>query len=281
MAFAAAFFLTQAADQGLVLAVARARGGASPAEIADEAAAFVRSMTGMSTVPVLNGVLLAAMAIALTVARRLRLGGGVADEGPRPSLSEALRLGKAARAPGGTVATTAGVLGLSLACGAVIDLLGVQSGDTMEVMAEAFRAPTAAQLALALVAIGVVPGVSEELFFRGFVLEGLTTSWGAWGGIVGSAAAFGLIHVEPVQATAAFVLGLFLAWSARRLGSIRPTMAAHAVNNAGFLLLAASGWDETASRLRVLGSLAAGLVVAGAAIAWLLRVEPRARRSTV
>lgn len=102
---------------------------------------------------------------------------------------------------------------------------------------------------------------------------------GDLGGILGSAAAFGLIHVEPVQATAAFVLGVFLAWSARRLGSIRPTMAAHAANNAGFLLLAASGWDETASRLRVLGSLAVGLVVAGGAIAWLLNAEPRPRPS--
>jgi membrane protease YdiL (CAAX protease family) len=266
LAFAAAFVLTQAADQGLVLAVARARSGGNDERFADEAAVFVRSMAGMSIIPVLNGIVLASLAVALASVESLRRGGSAAAR---------LRLARPERALGSTIAATVGVLGLSLACGAVIDLLGVQAGDTMDVMADAFRAPAPWQLALSIVAVGFVPGVAEEVFFRGFVLEGLAESWGAWPGILVSAAAFGLIHVEPVQASAAFVVGVFFGWSALRFGSIRPAMIAHAANNAAFLLMVASGWDETASRARVLGTLAVGTVLCASAIAWIRMRGPR------
>jgi membrane protease YdiL (CAAX protease family) len=265
VAFAAAFFLTQAADQGLVLAVARARSGGQEGQLAHQAAAFVRSMAGLSVIAVLNGVVLASLAVALASVQSLRRGGSAVVR---------LRLARPERPWTGTIATTVGGLGLSVACGVVIDLLGVQAGDTMDRMAQAFRAPTPWQLTLAVGSIGVVPGLAEEVFFRGFMLEGLAESWGAWPGILASAAAFGLIHVDRVQGSAAFVVGVFFGWSARRLGSIRPTMAAHALNNVGFLILSGSGWDETASRGRLLGSLAVGTLVCGASVAWLRQSRP-------
>jgi membrane protease YdiL (CAAX protease family) len=269
LAFAAAFLLTQAADQGVVLAVARARSGGHEDRLAEEAAKFVRSIAGMSAIPVLNGLVLAGLAVALATVESLRRG--------RKPL-ERLRLVGAERTLSGALATTLGVLGLSLACGAIIDLLDVQSGDTMDVMQQAFRAPTRSQLLLAIAAIGVVPGVAEELFFRGFVLEGLAESWGAWAGILASAVAFGLIHVEPVQASAAFVVGVFLGWSARRVGSIRPTIAAHAMHNAAFLLVASSGWDDAATRGRVYATLVAGAAGCAAGVVWLVLSFPTASK---
>jgi membrane protease YdiL (CAAX protease family) len=264
LAFAAAFLLTQAADQGLVLAVARARSGGHEARIADEAAAFVGSMAGMSAIPVLNGLLLASLALALATAQSLRSGAGPIQR---------LGLGRSASTLRGAAAATLGVLGLSVACGALIQLLGVHSGDTMDRMEDAFRSRTSMQLLVAVVAVGIVPGVAEEIFFRGFMLEGLVESWGPWPAIVGSSAAFGLIHVEPVQASGAFVVGLFLGWCARRLGSIRPTMFAHAANNTAFLVLAAWGAGGGASRTRAFVDLGAGAVVCAGSIAWLLRTE--------
>lgn len=264
LAFAAAFFLTQAADQGLVLAVARARSGGQEGRIADEAAAFVRSIAGLSTIPLVNGLVLVCLALALATAQ------GLWDRG---SPVRRLGLARPANPLGGAAATTAGVLGLSVACSALIEVLGVHSGDTMDRMEEAFRSPTSAQLLVAVGTVGVVPGVAEEIFFRGFMLEGLVESWGRWPAIVGSAAAFGLIHVEPVQASAAFVVGVFLGWCAKRLGSIRPTMFAHAVNNAAFLVLAA--WDSggRASRTRAFVDLGAGALVCAGSVLWLLRTD--------
>jgi membrane protease YdiL (CAAX protease family) len=264
LAFAAAFLLTQAADQGLVLAVARARSGGQEARIADEAAAFIGSIAGLSTIPVVNGLLLVCLALALATAQGLR-------DGRSPV--QRLGLTRSAGTLGGAAAATAGVLGLSVACGALTEVLGVYSGDTMDRMEEAFRSPTSAQLLVALGTVGVVPGVADEIFFRGFMLEGLIESWGRWPAIVGSAAAFGLIHVEPVQASAAFVVGVFLGWCAKRLGSIRPTMFAHAVNNAAFLILAA--WDSgaSASRTRTFVDLGAGALVCAGSILWLVRTD--------
>ena len=264
LAFAAAFLLTQAADQGLVLAVARARSAGQEARIADEAAAFVRSIAGMSTIPLVNGLLLVCLALALGTAQGLRDGGGPVKR---------LGLARSGSTLGGAAAATAGVLGLSVACGALTLVLGVHSGDTMDRMEEAFRSPTSAQLLVALGTVGVVPGVAEEIFFRGFMLEGLIESWGRWPAIVGSAAAFGLIHVEPVQASAAFVVGVFLGWCAKRLGSIRPTMFAHAMNNVAFLVLAR--WDSggSASRSRTFVDLGAGVLVFAGSVVWLLRTD--------
>ena len=261
LGFAAAFVLTQAADQALVLVVAHSRSGGQQGRLADEAASFVQSTAGMSAVPVLNGMLLVALAAALATLQTVRSGGTPAGRlRLRPQVGSGLR---------GAIATTAGLLGLSVACGAGIDLLGVSPGSTMDVMQSAFRSPSPAQLALAAAAIGVVPGVAEEVFFRGFLLESLSASWGLWPGIIASAAAFGLIHVDPVQVGAAFVAGVFLAWSARRLGSIRPTIVAHAVNNVAFLVLAASGLEGGPSPTRNVGALCAGALLCAASAWWM------------
>lgn len=90
------------------------------------------------------------------------------------------------------------------------------------------RAPS---FLLALLALGIAPGIGEEILFRGFLQRGLVTRIGTHGGVVLSAAIFGLAHLDPVHSTLAFLLGAYLGAVTQLGGSIRPAILCHVVNN--------------------------------------------------
>jgi uncharacterized protein len=97
-------------------------------------------------------------------------------------------------------------------------------------------------IAAALLIIAAAP-ISEEIFFRGFVFGGLRRSFSFPVAGVASGAIFGLFHYTgPGSLTVVpqlAVLGLALAWVYEETGSIYPTMAMHALNNAiAFAILA-------------------------------------------
>lgn len=74
-------------------------------------------------------------------------------------------------------------------------------------------------------------GVSEEIFFRGYIQTRLATRWRSWTAIVVTAALFGAMHFDLIHTPFALLAGLCLGWLAERSGSILPSMLAHCVNN--------------------------------------------------
>src|SRR5215813_903155 len=84
----------------------------------------------------------------------------------------------------------------------------------------------------ALVLVGLVPAICEEVAFRGVVLGGLRRSGSAVLAVVGSALIFGLFHFNPYHVVSAAVVGLLLAYVALESGSIIPGMVVHLINNA-------------------------------------------------
>lgn len=73
----------------------------------------------------------------------------------------------------------------------------------------------------------LLPGLSEELFFRGFI----QSAFGRPSVAIGvSAVSFAVFHFDPHHAVGVFPLGLFLAWSAHRYGVLVAAVA-HIVNN--------------------------------------------------
>lgn len=82
---------------------------------------------------------------------------------------------------------------------------------------------------LALLITGA--GVSEEIFFRGYIQTRLATRWRSWSAIVVTAALFGAMHFDLIHTPFALLAGLCLGWLAERSGSILPSMLAHCVNN--------------------------------------------------
>jgi peptide-methionine (S)-S-oxide reductase len=68
----------------------------------------------------------------------------------------------------------------------------------------------------------------EELLFRGLLLHRWSLKWGRRRGLVATSLAFALLHASPVNA---FLLGLGFSLIYLRTGSLRLTIAAHALNN--------------------------------------------------
>jgi membrane protease YdiL (CAAX protease family) len=221
-----------------------------------EANAFALSPAGLMTGALGNATVLAAVAL---VAARMQGAAVVAR----------LRLGPTRASPLGAAAATAGMVGLSVACGAATELLGLRGSGVMDTMAQALRGPSAGRFVAAVLTIGVAPGFAEEIFFRGSLQTRLVASWGRWPGIVAAAGAFGLIHLDLVQGSLAFVAGLYLGWIVERFGGVRPTIAAHVANNTLFVALAALGAGGEGSRLAEAAVVAAGGGVWLASIAWL------------
>ncbi|MDX2200890.1 MAG: ABC transporter permease subunit/CPBP intramembrane protease [Phycisphaerae bacterium] len=77
----------------------------------------------------------------------------------------------------------------------------------------------------------MIPGVCEELFFRGFALAGLRTAIGGVAAVVVSSMAFSLNHHMVQRLAPTFVLGLLLGVLVVRYRSIFPAMVAHIAHN--------------------------------------------------
>ena len=97
-----------------------------------------------------------------------------------------------------------------------------------------------------VICLGVVPGVCEECFFRGYLFNGLKQHLNATWTIVVSAVAFGLFHVvlaggaAPERLLPSTLMGLLLGWMAYRSGSIVPSILLHAIHNSTLLIVVQS-----------------------------------------
>jgi len=80
-------------------------------------------------------------------------------------------------------------------------------------------------------ALSVGPAISEELAFRGVILQGLRSRLGALSAVIVTSVLFGVIHIDILQGLGAIVIGLYLGYLTVRSGSILPAMVAHGVNN--------------------------------------------------
>jgi membrane protease YdiL (CAAX protease family) len=162
-----------------------------------------------------------------------------------------------------------GLTGLSLASGTVGAALRLPGMDAMNAIAGALAAPKPGRFVIAILAIGVVPGVAEEAFFRGWLQGRLVASLGRWPGIVVTALAFGLIHLNAVQGAEACAAGVYLGWVTERFDGVRPAVAAHALNNVIFVVLAAAQAPEITSRGGQIVFTSAGAACCLASIALL------------
>jgi len=138
-----------------------------------------------------------------------------------------------------------GMLGLSQALDATIQLGGWDNQGTLAAFQEALRGLRGWGLAVALLGLGLAPAVGEEFLFRGLLLRGLIGKLGRLGALLVSSAAFGLMHFDPVHSVAAALIGLYLGIVLLRTGSLLPAMVCHAVNNV-LAVVSCALWSEFA-----------------------------------
>jgi membrane protease YdiL (CAAX protease family) len=201
----------------------------------------------------------------------IALGGAVLL--PGGSLAERLRLGPGRLGVARVALAALGFLALSHALHGIVVALGWMDGSSLAEIQERVRRASPVHPGLVLLAIGLAPALGEELLFRGLLLRLLSLRWPGLPAIFGSAAVFGAAHLDPVQGSAAFVLGAYLAALTLRAGSLRPALLCHAVNNTLALAGAAEALPELGSPSSPVQILAA-LAVAAACSAASLR-SPR------
>jgi len=176
-----------------------------------------------------------------------------------------------------------GLLALSFSLSALLGALELRDAGALGEVNRIVQETRGPSMALALLALGVAPGIAEEVLFRGLVQRGVTQRLGRRIGILVAATLFAVAHADPVQAFAAFLLGLYLGAVADLAGSIRAAIACHVVNNLVATSAARLGGvpiPGDLAALPVAASLGIGLGLAAASLLWVARRErpPQAPR---
>jgi membrane protease YdiL (CAAX protease family) len=110
--------------------------------------------------------------------------------------------------------------------------------DVFRRLLAALRPSGPLDLMLSILVIAILPAVCEEFVFRGVLLTSLAHWLGTAAAVLLSAAAFGLVHLDPVRPVFAFVLGLALGILRVRSDSLRHTAMVHGTFNALTLFIA-------------------------------------------
>lgn len=114
----------------------------------------------------------------------------------------------------------------------ILTTLGVETqGDELSDLFELLDSP----FWFFLVGAVLAPLV-EEIFFRGFLFQGLRAKYGWVSGMLVSSAIFGAAHLDPASLIPTFILGNLLAYLYHRSNSVWPGVLLHmAVNTFGLL----------------------------------------------
>ncbi len=143
-------------------------------------------------------------------------------------------------------------------------------------------------LPLILIAMGLIPAVCEELFFRGYLFAPLMKQTSPWKTILITALLFGAFHVVTSTLTIerflpSTALGLLLGYLCYRSGSIWPGVVAHACHNCLLLSLAyyrkpisEAGWGIAEGAHLPILWLAAGIAGIAAALVLVTLTTKRA-----
>lgn len=94
-----------------------------------------------------------------------------------------------------------------------------------------------------LLLLGLITPICEELFFRGIVQAALWKRIGRVRGALLAAALFAMMHAVTFEPHLYLLLGFLLAWIYAQTGSIRTTIACHAVNNTWVLANGVRGFQ--------------------------------------
>jgi len=136
------------------------------------------------------------------------------------------------RTPAPTLVFAAlGTLGVQWAVSIGFELTGVEPNEHLTQIWRMIAAPTGFHAAVVAVLVSVVPGVTEELLFRGVGQRRFLQRWPPWIAIGVASAIFAASHMDPQHAIAVFPIGAWLGFVAWRTGSVWASAACHVANN--------------------------------------------------
>jgi membrane protease YdiL (CAAX protease family) len=151
------------------------------------------------------------------------------------------------RALGAAVGFALAAIAVQAALVQLLTLVSTRMGGDIPSVQETFQSAARDRATLPFLALSAVvfAPLGEELFFRGLLFQALRRRLGLWPGIGISAVAFTLVHTQAtLEGTGLvflviFPLGMLLAWTFHRYGTLLTPVALHAVFNlAGVVALA-------------------------------------------
>lgn len=92
-------------------------------------------------------------------------------------------------------------------------------------------ATTPGRVVLAILVMGVLAPLVEELVFRGLLYGYVAGRFGGMAALIVSSLAFAAAHVEPIHVALVLPIGVLLGWTRMRTSSLWPAIAAHIANN--------------------------------------------------
>ena len=178
-----------------------------------------------------------------------------------------------------SLAVTAAVALGTLAVGDVVDsaamLLGLYRTGALAQMRQAIEGARGPTLVVTFLVVGLLAGFAEELFFRGFMQTRLSQRWRLWPAVLATSLCFGLMHLDAVHSTEAFLIALWLGWSTERTGSLWPAVAGHVLNNSLSVLFQVLGLVSEAPRPNLLWGAAGVVLLVACLIALRKMCAPR------
>jgi sodium transport system permease protein len=117
--------------------------------------------------------------------------------------------------------------------------------------------------------IGILPGIFEELAFRGVLLHALHKRFGPWALAAVVALVFGMFHLTFYRVVPTAYLGFFLGVLTLATGSLLPAMLVHIGNNTLAVFALLNGWDlENLGTITYLAGFAGQVAVTALILKW-------------
>ena len=115
--------------------------------------------------------------------------------------------------------------------GIIVERLFQDPGPEMRMIQDMMQKPTGAGLAILAILICVLPPLSEEALFRGYLQRRLLQRWHPAAAVAVSSTFFVVSHLDPVHILAVVPLGVWLGVVAWRSDSLWPSMLCHFAQN--------------------------------------------------
>jgi len=162
----------------------------------------------------------------------------------------------------------AGTVAVSYAIYGVIELAELAENSSLSVLESELSGIGGSTLLLVTLSFALAAPLAEELLCRGLAQRGLVWRLGPAAGIALAGALFGTLHVDPVHAVSAGVLGLYLGAIAYLADSTRASIVCHLINN--LLAVLSAAWGIGVGPARPLG-IGLGLLLAALALGFVWR----------
>jgi uncharacterized protein len=193
----------------------------------------------------------------------------------QPTTLAALRLAPGWETDRTLVVMIVAMLALGQALDSLTWLAGLADRGSLVFVRRVLEGAVGPELFAAVLVLGVVAGVAEELFFRGYMQTRLAESWSRTRAVVVTAVCFGMLHFDlsGVHVVHAFAVGLYLGFVVEHTGSVLPAIACHIVNNVLYTLQVAFRLTIQDRATNAVVALACVLLFA-LCLAWLRRMAP-------